>query len=77
VTRLKIAQDLVSSVNTDARNATVVRTAIRLGKELGLDCIADSIETSAQVDFLVAAGCHQGQGFFCGPLDTADAILPS
>jgi EAL domain-containing protein (putative c-di-GMP-specific phosphodiesterase class I) len=66
VTRLKIAQDLVCRVDSDARNATVVRTAIRLAQELGLDFVAEGIETKAQADFLLAAGCHSGQGFYCG-----------
>jgi CheY-like chemotaxis protein len=48
VTRLKIAQDLVSCVDSDARNATVVRTAIRLAQELGLDFVAEGIETETQ-----------------------------
>jgi diguanylate cyclase (GGDEF)-like protein len=66
VTRLKIAQDLVCRVDSDVRNATVVRTAIRLAQELGLDFVAEGIETKAQADFLLAAGCHSGQGFYCG-----------
>jgi diguanylate cyclase (GGDEF)-like protein len=66
VTRLKIAQDLVSGVNSDGRNATVVRTAIRLAQELGIDCIAEGVETKAQADFLVSAGCESAQGYYCG-----------
>jgi diguanylate cyclase (GGDEF)-like protein len=74
VTRLKIAQDLVSRVDSDVRNATVVRTAIRLAQELGLDFVAEGVETKAQVDFLLAAGCHLGQGFYCGRPARADEI---
>ena len=41
VHRLKIAQQLVSGVDTDSRSATVVRTAIRLAHELGIEIIAE------------------------------------
>jgi diguanylate cyclase (GGDEF)-like protein len=66
VTRLKIAQELVSGVNSDIRNATVVRAAVRLARELGIGCIAEGVETKAQADFLVASGCGAAQGYFIG-----------
>jgi EAL domain-containing protein (putative c-di-GMP-specific phosphodiesterase class I) len=74
VTRLKIAQDLVSGVDFDVRSATVVRTAIRLAQELGLECIAEGIETKPQADFIRAAGCSFGQGFYCGHPASAEEI---
>jgi diguanylate cyclase len=64
VNRLKIAQELVFGVIKDDRNATVVRAAIRLAHELGIECIAEGIETAEQAKFLVAAGCAYGQGYF-------------
>jgi diguanylate cyclase (GGDEF)-like protein len=74
VHRLKIAQQLVSGVATESRSATVVRTAIRLAHELGIEIIAEGIETEAQVKFLVSAGCKQGQGYYFGqPVNAACA----
>ena len=61
---LKIGQDLVFRVNTDNRNASVVRAAIHLARELGLEFIAEGVETAAQVEFLASAGCEYAQGFF-------------
>jgi len=63
VNRLKIAQQLVFGVTEDPRSATVVRTAIRLAGELGIEFVAEGVETRAQVDFLIATGCEQAQGF--------------
>jgi len=63
VSRLKIAQELVFGVIKDSRSATVVRAAIRLADELGIECIAEGVETTEQVKFLVAAGCAFGQGY--------------
>src|SRR3984893_17770854 len=64
VNRLKIAQELVFRVTTDARNATVVRAAIRLAQELGIEVIAEGVETEAQANFLISAGCTYAQGYY-------------
>src|ERR1700680_4010711 len=58
VNRLKIAQELVMGVIRDARNATVVRAAVHLADELGIECVAEGVETEGQVNFLVSAGCR-------------------
>jgi EAL domain-containing protein (putative c-di-GMP-specific phosphodiesterase class I) len=78
VNRLKIAQELVMQVTTDTRNATVVRAAVRLAHELGLEVIAEGVETEAQALFLVSAGCEYAQGFhFSHPINAnrATALL--
>jgi predicted signal transduction protein with EAL and GGDEF domain len=72
VRRLKIAQALVAGVNSDGRSATVVRAAIHLAKELGIACIAEGVETKAQADFLMSAGCEAAQGYFFGTPISAD-----
>ena len=64
VNRLKLAQEFVFRVTVDYRNAAVVRAAIRLAHELGLDVIAEGVETEAQMRFLIGAGCEQAQGYY-------------
>jgi len=63
VNRLKVAQELVLREITDLRSATVVRASIRLADELGIEFIAEGVETPAQASFLVSAGCRHAQGF--------------
>jgi EAL domain-containing protein (putative c-di-GMP-specific phosphodiesterase class I) len=64
VNRLKLAPEFVFRVTVDYRNAAVVRATIRLANELGLEVIAEGVETEAQVRFLMGAGCEQAQGYY-------------
>jgi diguanylate cyclase (GGDEF)-like protein len=64
IDRVKIAQELVFGVDTDSRSATVVRAAIRLAHELGIEIIAEGVETEGQAKFLLSAGCERGQGYY-------------
>jgi EAL domain-containing protein (putative c-di-GMP-specific phosphodiesterase class I) len=64
ISRVKIARELISGVDTDSRSAAVVRAAIRLAHELAIEIIAEGIETEGQAKFLLSAGCEHGQGFY-------------
>ncbi len=64
INRVKIAQELISRVDTDSRSAAVVRAAIRLANELVIEIIAEGMETEGQASFLLSAGCEHGQGFY-------------
>jgi diguanylate cyclase len=66
VTRLKIAQQLMMSATTDARHATVVKAAIRLAHDLGIEVLAEGVETEAHAKFLIDADCGQAQGYHFG-----------
>jgi diguanylate cyclase (GGDEF)-like protein len=76
VNRLKIAQDLVFRVTDELRTATVVKAAIRLAHELNIAVIAEGVETEAQAQFLLAAGCEHAQGYYYSrPVTAADAAI--
>jgi len=74
VNRLKLAQEFVFRVTVDYRNAAVVRAAIRLAHELGLEVIAEGVETEAQMRFLIGAGCEHAQGYYFGRPVTAARV---
>ena len=67
--QLKIDKSFVAEVLTDQADAAISRTIITLAHSLNLEVVAEGVETQAQLDFLIAQGCDQFQGFlFSVPL---------
>lgn len=63
---LKIDRSFVRGMEDDARDVAIVRSTIELSHRLGLQVVAEGIETAEHVARLAAAGCDVGQGFFLG-----------
>ena len=61
---LKIDRSFVSSMGTDAHDAVIVRSAIDLGHNLGLEVVAEGVETEEAWLDLVRLGCDVAQGFY-------------
>jgi EAL domain-containing protein (putative c-di-GMP-specific phosphodiesterase class I) len=72
IDRVKIDRSFVAGLPDDAAAAGIVRAIVMLGRSLNLSVIAEGVETAAQRDFLVGAGCDELQGeLFTPPLDAA------
>jgi len=70
---LKIDKRFVADL-ASGRDAALVRTIVKLGEAMGMDVVAEGIETPAQRDVLRAMGCDFGQGYlFSKPLDVEAA----
>lgn len=68
LTQLKIDKSFVRNAHRDASDATIIRTILALAGAMGLDVIAEGVETKAERDFLASEGCTAYQGFlFCSP----------
>jgi diguanylate cyclase (GGDEF)-like protein len=71
---IKIDRSFVSDLPEDRDAAVLVQTMITMAEKLGIACLAEGIETAAQLGFLRDNGCALGQGFlYSRPVD-ADAF---
>jgi diguanylate cyclase (GGDEF)-like protein/PAS domain S-box-containing protein len=73
LTRIKIDRSFVGKLTDDAGDAAIVRSLIAMAHNLGLQVIAEGVETRAQAAFLLNEKCEEAQGFlYAKPLPAAD-----
>jgi EAL domain-containing protein (putative c-di-GMP-specific phosphodiesterase class I) len=69
----KIDRSFVAGIPTNVTSASLVDGLISLGVGMGLDVVAEGIETREQALWLAAHGCAHGQGFLFGrPVEAPD-----
>jgi diguanylate cyclase (GGDEF)-like protein len=73
VSRIKIDRSFVHDITNGAKSAAVVRSLIGMAQSLGLEVVAEGVETNAQAAFLRNERCEEAQGFLYGkPLSDVD-----
>lgn len=76
VDRLKLDQSLIHRMTLDAKSKIVMRSIISLGADLGIDVIAEGVETEEQFQMLEDLGCPRVQGYLLGrPMPPKQAQL--
>jgi diguanylate cyclase (GGDEF)-like protein/PAS domain S-box-containing protein len=75
--RLKIDQSFVRDIGVDANGEAITQAIIAMGNSLGLEVVAEGIETEAQAVFLRDGGCRLGQGYLFARPMPADQVLAS
>jgi diguanylate cyclase (GGDEF)-like protein/PAS domain S-box-containing protein len=75
---LKIDREFVSGMTTEDHVAALAELVVRLGDRLGIDVVAEGVETAAEAAGVLGIGCVLGQGYHLGrpvaPVDF-DAVL--
>jgi diguanylate cyclase (GGDEF)-like protein len=78
VQTIKIDRSFVTGMCEDASGATIVRSTIDLGRNLGLEIVAEGVESPDEWNALKAHGCTLAQGYFISrplPADELTALL--
>jgi EAL domain-containing protein (putative c-di-GMP-specific phosphodiesterase class I) len=61
---LKVDRSFVVNMSEDGENVEIVRTIVSLAQNLGMNVIAEGVETKEQLAALRKLGCENGQGYF-------------
>ena len=66
IDQLKIDQSFVRNIGVKSSDAVIVQTIVGMANNLGMEAIAEGVETQAQRDFLERIGCNAYQGYLFG-----------
>jgi diguanylate cyclase (GGDEF)-like protein/PAS domain S-box-containing protein len=66
INELKIDKSFIKDLGMDKNGEAIVQTIIQMGKTLGMDVIAEGVETQTHCELLGQFGCHNFQGYLFG-----------
>ena len=73
---LKIDQGFIRDIPHSADDMAISHAVIAMGQSMGMEVLAEGVETAAQLEFLRQHGCNFYQGYFCSkPIPAADFTL--
>jgi diguanylate cyclase (GGDEF)-like protein len=73
--KIKIDRAFVAGMSKSASYKKIVNAVVSLGKGLGMEIVAEGVETEAEVETMTALGCTELQGyFFSKPIECADVL---
>ena len=76
IDKLKIDRSFVTQIETETRSLAITETVIALGHKLGMEVVAEGIETISVFSRLLNMGCNHFQGYlFSKPLSSNDLVL--
>ncbi len=75
ISTLKIDKSFVRHVSSNPDDATIVSTIVQMGHNLGMDVVAEGVETEDQLAILQRLGCTYAQGLLFGDPMSSDSYL--
>lgn len=63
---LKIDRSFIQGIGTSSEDEIIVETVIKMARSLGLELVAEGVESAEQADWLRSLGCHYLQGYYFG-----------
>lgn len=73
---LKIDRSFVADIGVDKDDEAIIQSTLALAQSLGLECVAEGVENSAQVAFLADLGCTRYQGYLFSKPVPGDDVSP-
>lgn len=73
---LKIDRTFVQGIEESGRGGAISNLIIGLGRHLGLEVVAEGVETEAQLEFLRTSGCDIAQGYLYARPETPEKLTP-
>ncbi|HUP50643.1 MAG TPA: EAL domain-containing protein [Thermoanaerobaculia bacterium] len=74
IDRLKIDASFVREAPRQRKNVEIIRSIVALGRGLGIEVVAEGVETAEEEELLVALGCEFGQGYLFARPAPADQL---
>ena len=74
VDKLKIDRAFVNQIKDCSGEGSIAKMVVQLGQSLGMEIIAEGVETSMQAETLLSFGCHMAQGYFYAKPMEHDAL---
>lgn len=65
--KIKIDRSFVANATRDERSATLLATIVKMGRALGMNTVAEGVETEEQFDLVKSEGCEEVQGYLFAP----------
>ncbi len=76
ISTLKIDKSFIDDMTTDQNDANIVETIILMAKNLGIEAVAEGVETREQFELLAKYKCDLIQGYYYAkPMPLKDLIL--
>jgi diguanylate cyclase (GGDEF)-like protein len=78
VDTIKIDRSFIANATESGYDATIVDALLTIGQTLGVDVVAEGVETEAQLDYVRERGVHRAQGYLLArpmPIPDAEALM--
>ncbi|MCB6183089.1 EAL domain-containing protein [Leeia sp. TBRC 13508] len=75
ITKLKLDQSFVQDIPQDGNDVAIARAILKLGEAVGLEVVAEGVETMEQMQFLIDEGCSYCQGYYYAKPMTATQFM--
>jgi len=75
VDKLKIDKSFIDDITENVADRTIVKASIAMARAMGMEIIAEGVETTGQRRLVQMLGCHEMQGFLFSKPKRADEIV--